>query len=78
MAGDLTEVKNHIADNSSLIIYSNNDGIVVESTEKGEWIRIHDINGRIIKELYMQAGMKVEIPVKTGVYVVNGKTVLVK
>lgn len=78
LAGDLTEVKNSIADNSSLIIYSINGEIVVESTDKGEWIRIHDINGRIVKELYMQAGMKVEIPVKTGVYVVNGKSVLVK
>ncbi len=78
LAGDLSEVKNISQDNSSLIIYTNENGIVVESTDNGEWINVYDINGRMIKHLYMQASMKVEIPVTRGVYVVNGKSVLVK
>lgn len=78
LSGDLSEVKNLSQDASSLIGYANNDGIVVESTDRGEYIRVYDINGRIVKEFYMQAGMKIEVNVDRGVYVVNGTSVLVK
>ena len=78
LAGDLTEVKNSIADNSSLIIYSINGEIVVESTDKGAWINVNDIQGRMVKRLYMQARMRLEIAVEKGVYVVNGKKLLVE
>lgn len=78
LAGDFTDLKNYDADNSSLIIYTYDDGISVESTDKGEWIHIYDISGRIIKKFYMQAGMKISVPVKRGVYIVNGKMVMVK
>jgi hypothetical protein len=78
LAGDLSETENYDADNSSLIVYSVNEGIAVESTDKGEWIHIYDISGRIVKKFYMQAGMKVCVPVNRGVYIVNGKMVMVK
>ncbi len=78
LAGDLSEVKNLSVDNSSLIVYNNDNGIVVESTDKGEWITVVDMQGRIVKQFYMQARMKVEIPLIDGIYVVNGKKVMVK
>lgn len=78
LAGDWEETKSVDIEASSLIIYTNEHGIVVESTDQGEWIHIYDINGRMIKRLYMQAGMKVEVQLKRGVYVVNGKSVLVR
>lgn len=62
----------------SLIIYSTDGKIVVESTDKGAWINVNDIQGRMVKRLYMQAGMRLEIAVEKGLYVVNGKKLLVE
>ncbi len=76
LAGDLSEIQNLNSENSSLIVYSNENGIAVKTTDKGEFIHVYDIAGRIIKEFYMQAGMEMEIQVNRGVYVVNGKMVL--
>lgn len=76
LAGDLSELENYNANDSSLIVYTNENGIIVETTDKGEWVNVFDINGRKITSFYMQAGMKVEIPMNTGVYVVNGKKIL--
>jgi hypothetical protein len=39
---------------------------------------VNDIQGRMVKRLYMQAGMRLEIAVEKGVYVVNGKKLLVE
>lgn len=78
LAGDWEETESVDIEASSLIVYSNENGIVVKTTESGEFIHVYDIAGRNIKNFYMQAGMQVEIPVKRGVYVVNGKSVLVK
>lgn len=78
LAGEGTETKIDEAEVSSLIIYGNNEKIIVESTDQGAWIQINDIQSRIVKKLYMQAGMNVEVAVKKGTYVVNGKIVLVK
>lgn len=78
LAGDWEETESVDIEASLLIVYSNENGIVVKTTENGEFIHVYDIAGRNIKNFYMQAGMQVEVPVKRGVYVVNGKRVLVK
>lgn len=78
LAGDWEETESVDIEASSLIVYSNENGIVVKTTESGEFIHVYDIAGCNIKNFYMQAGMQVEVPVKRGVYVVNGKSVLVK
>lgn len=78
LAGDLSEIQNLNSDNSSLIVFTNENGIVVKTTGNGDYIRVFDISGRLIDEFYMQAGMNVEIPVNRGVYVINGKMVIQK
>ena len=78
LAGDWEETESVDIEASSLIVYSNENGIVVKTTDNGEFIHVYDIAGRNIKNFYMQAGMQVDVPVKRGVYVVNGKSVLVK
>jgi len=78
LVGDYTEVKEASADNRSLIVYGVTDRIIVESTDKGEWVIVCDILGHKVKEFYMQAGMKVELSLAKGLYLVNGHKVVCK
>ncbi|HOI26025.1 MAG TPA: hypothetical protein PLN63_00865 [Paludibacteraceae bacterium] len=78
LVGDYTEVKEASADNRSLIVYGVTDRIIVESTDKGEWVIVCDILGRKVKEFYMQAGMQVELTLAKGIYLVNGHKVVCK
>jgi hypothetical protein len=78
LAGEDIETKIDDIELLSLIIYSTDGKIIVESTDKGAWINVNDIQGRMVKRLYMQAGMRLEIAVEKGVYVVNGKMLLVE
>ncbi|MCQ2193617.1 MAG: hypothetical protein MJZ28_01550 [Paludibacteraceae bacterium] len=78
VGGDFTELKRSSADNSSLIVYQTEDGLVLQSSDQGEWIVISDLQGRIITEFYMQAGMKITQAMQKGIYIVNGKKVIVQ
>lgn len=77
LAGDWSLLTSCESD-KPISVYSLAGGIVVESFDKGELVSINDISGKVIKYFYMQAGMQVNVNLPQGIYVVNGKKVIVK
>lgn len=78
LAGDYSELQESTNNTSSLLVYEGDGSIICETFGTGTWITIYAINGQLIDQFYMQAGMRVEKQVKAGIYVVNGEKVIVK
>lgn len=78
LAGDYTNTDEMTAEHHSLFIYGGKGEIVFETTSKGEWINIYNVQGEQIDRFYMQAGMYLTKSVQAGIYIINGKKILVK
>ena len=73
LAGDYTELQEEPVSASSLIVTRAQGGLNIETTHRGEWMTIHDIQGKTIMQFYMQAGLQMFQPLEPGFYIVNGK-----
>lgn len=77
LAGDWSQLESLQAD-SPIAVYSREGGVVVESFDKGGFVFVADMGGKVIRQFYMQAGMKLDVSLQKGVYAVNGRKVIVK
>lgn len=78
LAGDFSELQENTSNTSSLLVYEGEGSLIFETYGNGNWITIYTINGQLIDQFYIQAGMKVEKQINAGIYIANGKKVIVK
>lgn len=76
LAGDMTALEQQPSEYSNLIVYGNEEGIVVESVNTGNFVRVYNVYGQPVGQFYMQAGLRVVVPVDEGIYIVNGQKVI--
>lgn len=78
LSGDLTEVDATPAANRKFVTYPAEGGLTIETYDEGVWITIHNIQGEIIRQFYMQPYLSVTEKLQTGLYIVNNQKILVK
>lgn len=73
ITGDNTGLQEESYATSSILVSNAQESLIIETTHKGEWIYIHDLQGRLLNRFYMQAGLRTTIPMASGLYLVNGQ-----
>lgn len=71
-----TDVKSVATDKDNFNVAGGNNAIEI-STEKACDVKVYTVNGTLVKSAHVEAG-NTSLPVKAGVYVVNGTKVIVK
>lgn len=77
VGGDFTDVPNPVADVAAINAIGGKRELLIETGSCGGWISIFNVQGQKVDYFYLQAGLQVAKPLPSGVYVVNGKKVVV-
>lgn len=77
LAGDMTGVA-EAENNRDLLVYNDHIGLAFETFQKGAWVSVYDLQGLLVDKFYMQANLRITKTYPKGVYVVNGKKVVVR
>lgn len=78
LSGDFTAIDQTEANNHHYIVYHTENGITIETFDKGQWMTIHTVKGELVSQFYQQPHLSSTQTLAPGIYLVNGEKVLVK
>lgn len=78
LSGDYTAIDQTQANNHHYIVYHTENGITIETFDKGQWMTIHTVKGELVSQFYQQPHLSSTQTLAPGIYLVNGEKVLVK
>lgn len=78
LSGDFTAIDQTLANNHHYIVYHTENGITIETFDKGQWMTIHTVKGELVSQFYQQPHLSSTQTLAPGIYLVNGEKVLVK